>query len=348
MKKEPKILLVTPGLPTKISHLADSFNDLYSADVIYGQSYKENRIDRILNLIDRGNIALNKKILAESLFKAVSEKAIDLIIIIKGLSISKETLKSIKITRPKIKIICWTCDDLALKHNQSSDFISSANLYDCIYTSKSNNIINNELEKLGFSNVKFFYQRYSKKYHNIPIEKERSKLNNKVFFAGFAEESRFNYMNYLAKNGIIVDVYGNGWDKLSYKLRKHRNLILHLAPVVGKDYANSIYESAINLCFLRVLNRDIHTSRSLEIPACGGFMLAERTIEHETLFQEGVDAEFFNSKEELLEKTLFYLKNKDMRIKVAKNGFNRTRKEAYSYDNLSEEILSTYYDLIKD
>ena len=93
------------------------------------------------------------------------------------------------------------------------------------------------------------------------------------------------------------------------------------------------------MCFLRKINRDLQTTRSIEIPACGGFMLAERTEEHQTLFEESKEADFFSTNEELLDKIRFYLANPDIRLKIALAGRERCEKSGYSHESTLSKII---------
>jgi spore maturation protein CgeB len=68
-------------------------------------------------------------------------------------------------------------------------------------------------------------------------------------------------------------------------------------------------------------------------------MLAERTKEHQRLFQEGVEAEFFESKEELLEKVTYYLNHEGQRQAIAKAGLERVIQNDYTFINRMTEIL---------
>jgi spore maturation protein CgeB len=121
-------------------------------------------------------------------------------------------------------------------------------------------------------------------------------------------------------------------------VNKHPNLKVENKPLYGEDYVKALCASKINLAFLRKANQDQQTSRTIEIPACGAFMLAERTTELTYLFQEGKEAEFFafDNTQELIEKITYYLNHETERKEIARLARERCLNSRYSY----EEILS--------
>src|ERR1035438_5518630 len=86
-------------------------------------------------------------------------------------------------------------------------------------------------------------------------------------------------------------------------------------------------------------NRDEETTRSIEIPACGGFMLAERTPKHLEYFVEGQEAEFYCDFPELLEKVRFYLRADERRMEIADSGRDRCIRSGYSYRDRIASVL---------
>src|SRR6185436_2742196 len=123
-------------------------------------------------------------------------------------------------------------------------------------------------------------------------EEERRNFGAEVGFVGQYERERADALVALSGAGIPVTAWSWDWD-----LRRHRHLNLDVRRrfLDGLDYARAVNAARINLGFLRKVNRDLQTTRSIEIPACGGFLLAERTDEHRRLFREGEEAEFFGS-----------------------------------------------------
>lgn len=83
--------------------------------------------------------------------------------------------------------------------------------------------------------------------------------------------------------------------------------------------------------------------RSYEVPACRAFLLAERTDEHQEMFVEVKEAEFFNTTEELIYKIIFYLKNDSERKKIARNGYHRI----VCGNNTYLDRLKTILELVK-
>ncbi|MBA3831437.1 MAG: glycosyltransferase family 1 protein [Chthoniobacterales bacterium] len=106
-------------------------------------------------------------------------------------------------------------------------------------------------------------------------------------------------------------------------------------------YATAVGASAISLGFVREVCPDQHTTRTFEIPALGGFMLADRTQEHLELFEEGKEAEYFESAEEFSEKVRFYLANEGARSRIARAGHERCMTSGYSYDDRIRVVMAS-------
>ncbi len=253
---------------------------------------------------------------------------IDVLWVEKGLTIRPSTFKRVKELRPSCAIIGFSPDDMAARHNQSGQFLRCLPVYDVYFTTKSYGV--EELQTLGCPRVHFVANGFDPNTHRpMTLTAERKKLlGAPVGFVGTFETDRARSMQFLASQGIEVRIYGSDWH--SFRAATS-NLRIEGRPVYSDEYAEVLCAFDINLCFLRRMNRDRQTTRSVEIPACGGFMLAERTDEHLQLFQEGKEAEFFGSDEELVSKVRYYLDHPEERKRIALAGRERCLRSGYSY-----------------
>ncbi len=292
---------------------------LSSTRTIFAKAY-----DKLISTIfNNKDIASANKKICESI---IAENY-DIVWIDKGLTIKPETIQKIKNSPYKTIVISFSPDDMLNPNNQSKFYLQCLPLYDFHITTKSFHL--HELSSMGAKNVLMMNNAFCPNSHR-PIQidlDEKAKIGGSVGFIGFWEKEREEYIEYLAQNNILVRVWGP-WPK--YR-KYHKNIKVEGKLVLGDDYAKTICSFDINLCFLRKINRDLQTTRSIEIPACGAFMLAERSNEHQNLFEEGIEADYFDSKEELLKKVKYYLKNKVDRDRIANAGFNKCLSSGYSY-----------------
>lgn len=252
----------------------------------------------------------------------------------KGLTISKTTIGTIKAMGAKS--VHYSPDDYMNPINQSGKLSSALTAYDLVVTTKSYNVA--ELEEFGVSRVKFIDNAYDPSSH-APIDEARALLDYRcdIAFIGAYEQERMQSMIYLLEKGYHVTMWTPKWP-IGYA--KPLKLDLREGYLNEKEYAKVISASKINLAFLRKVNRDLQTTRSIEIPACGGFMLAERTQEHMNLFEEGREAEFFSSDQELVDKVAYYLSHDTERKGIAQNGRARCVNSGYSNDDRISEVLN--------
>jgi spore maturation protein CgeB len=259
----------------------------------------------------------------------------DILWIDKGWYVWRETLEKIMTDDLNCLFIGFSPDDMAARHNRSHDFDRHLNLYHAFITTKSYNVC--ELRAAGCSRVIFLSNSFDPDTHRpMPPDHLTQQFDSPVSFVGTFEAARAASLRKLAAAGIPIRIWGSFWKQWG---RPPLGAIVEGRDVIGDDYARVISASDINLCFLRKVNRDLQTTRSVEIPAAGGFMLAERTQEHRDLFEEGTEAEFFGSDEELIDKCRYYLAHPDYRKRIAEAGRLRCVKSGYDYRSRLAEAL---------
>ncbi|HEY0282932.1 MAG TPA: glycosyltransferase [Rhizomicrobium sp.] len=194
-----------------------------------------------------------------------------------------------------------------------------------------------------------------------PLPSDDPRWRCAVGFLGGWEPRREHLLHAVAAAGVGLKIWGGYWQFLrdgKWTLRRHivlrqlaggdpfrihRDELLTAAwqgrEVYADDYARALTGSGIGLGFLRKVCPDQHTTRSFEIPACGSMLLADRTDEHREFFEEGKEAEFISSVEELLEKLTFYCANDAARERIARAGRERCLTGRYAYVHRLATVL---------
>jgi hypothetical protein len=258
----------------------------------------------------------------------------DVLWIDKGLTVCPSTLDILRLRWPDAIFLNYSGDDMFNPRNQTPEWRASLPLFDLHATTKSFNVP--ELLAAGARAALFIDKGYSPEIHHprVVTPAVRERFGGDVGFVGWPEGAREQSIRHLARNGIPVRIWGP-WPRW----KGARNLRVEGRPLWDHDYATALSAFRINLGFLRRVNRDRQTTRSIEIPACGGFLLAERTDEHERLFKENEEAVFFSSDDELLEKVRWYLEHEDERAKIAAAGRRRCVEDGYAYDERLAFVL---------
>ncbi len=287
-------------------------------------------MDRVWHKLQlpRDKTKLNARVL-----QRLDQKKYDLVWVEKSLILKPITIKKIKHNHSALKIVWYSEDDMFARHNQSRYFVNALPYYDLVFTTKSYNCDPHELPAMGAKKVIFVDKSYDPTFHKpLPITHEdEKKYGADVGFIGTFEDDRYQKMLFLAEKGIQVRIWGNGWKQA---INVHPNLHVENKPIYDNDYVKAICATKINLCFLRKINRDLQTDRTMEIPACGAFMLAERTNEHLRLFQENKEAAYFDITNPiaLYETVKYYLQHDQERIAIARAGLQRCIDSKYSHD----------------
>ena len=166
---------------------------------------------------------------------------------------------------------------------------------------------------------------------------DRARFNHEVLFIGTWMPERGPFLAQLLEGGIPLSLYGDGWQKAPEWPTLQS--VWQGPAIYGDDYIKAIQMAKISLGLLSKGNRDWHTTRTFEIPYCGGLLCTERTSEHLQFYRDGVEAVYWSDASECLEKCRELLKNDKMREEIAKKGRLRCLSNGIFNENVLEKIL---------
>ncbi|HTU44714.1 MAG TPA: glycosyltransferase [Bryobacteraceae bacterium] len=212
--------------------------------------------------------------------------------------------------------------------------------YDCVFDTKRS-WDGDMAKRLRLRDRVVIPHGYDAEIHRpTPIAKEDATLfGSEVSFVGTYTERKERLLDELVwrRSSLAIRIFGNDWKRCRSPLLKKR---VQGTAVNGQSYAKAIAASRINLAIMGVSDDalDETTTRTYEIPACGGFMLHERTEEVLTLYEENREVVCFSSADELASKIDHYLKHPSQAKKIAEAGYRRAVPN-YSYDHRVRQIL---------
>ena len=260
--------------------------------------------------------------------------SIQVVWIDKGRWVFPSTLEKIKVWTGAL-LVHYTPDPAFTLHT-SRHFKKSLPLYDLCVTTKRYEL--ERYREAGAKKMVFTWQGIDDRF----IQYERcmdveDPHRTDIVFIGHNEPYYRSILATVGNRHRELQIFGPGWQGYAGRDGFLRFFIKG-GPVWGKNYVSHLASARIGLGLLSKYCPDQFTTRSFEIPAAGTMLIAERTEEHQELFKEGHEAEFFSNSEELNDKIGFYLSHDSARCSIAEKGRQRVL-ECYHWKNVLANVI---------
>jgi hypothetical protein len=201
-------------------------------------------------------------------------------------------------------------------------------------------------EKLGIPAL-YYFSSYSKD-DLFPVDIDKT---IDISFVGDCKKvDRMEYINYLIENGINVYTFGKG-SKDGFLKKESLSQIFSKSKInlnFTKTDKFSIFYWAWFLEENPLVNLvRQNKSRPMEIAMTNSFCLSEYSSSLGKTFEIGKELDIFYDKEDLLKKVKYYLKNDDIRAKIANNAYEKATT-VYEADIFIPKLLSELCDILNN
>ena len=269
---------------------------------------------------------LRKKIflikLRIKLYREISKRKVDRIIVITPYSIPKEIWTYVK--EKNVPLVGWWGDDPILKKVP----VECTKLFDRVYL-----VDKTWVEKTKIINPNAFYLPHAASIKNFHPTPKRQKLYDITFvgdsFSGNSEGvKRAEILKVLYENNLSPILFGDaGWNKLLSKYPFIKEI--YKGPIIRPGQLNSVYNSS--KIVLNIHHSQIKSGtnqRTFEAAASKAFQLSD--YRDSVVLHFGESIETYSSSEELVKKASFFLTHPRERMRRAKKSY-KTILEKHSY-----------------
>lgn len=317
--------------PYNYSHRHSRILTQLGAEVIECDITRESdlRQRRLLRRFDGRAFEKNNLITVEErLVAAVKASRPDWVWIEKGLAVTRRTLGRIRELRPAAKVISLQDDNpFGRRRFERSfwvEFLDAASLYHVHFVKRQSDF--EQFRAIGAENIFLFRGGYDPAEH-YPIRQNCDRFEWDWNFIGTNIDTRVRIIRRFLDGENSGIVAGQRWNRcLEYWCHRSK-----FRPFISDiDFREIVGRTIASLGLVSESNLDGFSGRSFQIPACGGLLLAMRTKEHEELFDEGIEAEYFKGLDEALDKLRFLKTNLNVRNRIAMAGYVRCLRSGYS------------------
>jgi spore maturation protein CgeB len=256
------------------------------------------------------------------------------VVICSGIApVSRDVLLAIR--KMGISVFNYLSDDPWNPGQYARWFLQALRHYDYVFSPRQANL--DDLKRHGCPAVSYLPFAYSEDAHLIRDYRTASEdpSGPDIVFVGGADSDRIPFMTALLQANFSLRLYGGYWERFPATLR-------NAGGIIPPPEVQRVTTSArIALCLVRRANRDGHVMRSFEIPAMGGCMLAESTVEHRDLFgEEGQAVLYFHDIPELIRKARWLLDHPEERQRLRAAVHRRITSGGNTYSDRLRSMLA--------
>jgi spore maturation protein CgeB len=261
----------------------------------------------------------------------------DVVLVVSGKHLSPATIRSIKASTGAA-LANYATDDPFNTAVSTPMFRRSIPYYDFYACTKTAIIA--DVQSAGCRNAVYVPFGYKPDHHfpeQASTAEEHERFDTDVAFVGGCDDDRLPIISAIpsAQPGLRLNLFGWFWDRHAATRPYFRG------RAWGREVRLAFSGAKIVVNLVRRANRDSHGPRTFEIPACGGFMLTDRTDEQCSLLAEDKEAVYFSSTEEMVDKIRYYLGHDSQRRQIAQAGYRSITSEKHTYADRLKTIIET-------